>query len=158
MIIWVKKWMGVSREGCSLSSLMTLAALQPVLQERKQPHDEISCSLASAQNWNVDREVRAHPKTSWLNCRCCAKPSGKTKTPGALKPVLVAAVRMWSVFATLKPRDVRELVCIFIVDWSLSQRIIISLIWKGLLRTTFPVEYVFFPRNICLQIKSRDAR
>lgn len=93
VIIWVKKWMGVSREGCSLSNLMTLAALQPVLQERKQPQDEISCSLASAQNWNVDREVRAHPKTSWLNCRCCAKPSGKTKTPWALKPVLVAAGR-----------------------------------------------------------------
>lgn len=40
---------------------------------------KISYRLAFVQNCNVDREVRAHPKTSWLNCRCCAKPSGKSR-------------------------------------------------------------------------------
>lgn len=40
---------------------------------------KISYRLAFVQNCNVDREVWAHPKTSWLNCRCCAKPSGKSK-------------------------------------------------------------------------------
>lgn len=48
---------------------------------RKQSQDEnLSYRLAFTQNCNVDREVWAHPKTSWLNCRCCAKAaSGKSK-------------------------------------------------------------------------------
>lgn len=55
---------------------------------------KISYRLAFAQNCNVDREVQAHPKTSWLNYRCCVKASGKSKYFVTSKQILVVALYM----------------------------------------------------------------
>lgn len=68
--------MGVSEKGCSLSSLMILATVQPVLQERKQPQDEnllqvgicpkLKCwqrSAGTPQNILINLQVLC--KTKW---------------------------------------------------------------------------------------------